>query len=384
MIKKFVKSCLKEKERIGINNHKVIETSSFDVVEAECNIEKIYKKKEYGSFRLISNELDEYEYDLSIIVPVYNACLYIEECVHSLANQKTKYSYELILIDDGSKDNSFEILSHLKEEYKNVSITIIRQENKGISITRNKGLFLSKGKYVGFVDNDDYVENDYVELLLDSAYKYDADYVKCGFRVIDEKTKKNIYTTKYHFEIIKEQSSLGYAKYDGYVWGGIQKRELWNNFSFPEGFWYEDMIVKMYLYQKASSFVSIENNLYVKRSHANNASLSVWSLKNNKCIDQLYLPMLIENIKKENGIQDSILGYYTTLYELGPMLYRRTKGLSEKDRKNIFVIATNYVNNKMKKHYYGGENFIDKNTRISLENSDFVLWKKIGEYARYK
>lgn len=384
MIKKIVKKFLSLKERIKISNHKVNKMVDFDIVDAEYNIEKIYTKKEYGNFRLNNISSEEYENDLSLIVPVYNANKYIEECVDSLVNQKTEYQYELILIDDGSTDNSYEILLNLQKKYANSNISVVHQENRGISATRNKGLQLSKGKYVGFIDNDDYVSNNYVQLLLDSAFKYNADYVKCGFEVMDEKTKKCIYKTNYRFEIINEKSSIQFKKYDGYVWSGIQKRELWNNFSFPEGYWYEDMIVKMYLYQKAINFVNIEDLIYIKRSHGNNASLSVWNSKNSKCIDQLFLPMLIEEIKKENGVCDSVFGYYTILQELGPMLYRRTKGLTELEVKSAFVIASNYINSKSKKYYYEKENFVEKNARIALEKNDFVLWKQIGKYARYE
>ncbi|ENQ3078069.1 glycosyltransferase [Bacillus sp. WLY-B-L8] len=111
---------------------------------------------------------------VSVIIPVYNAGKYITQCVESLLNQ-TLQQCEFIFINDGSKDNSREVI----ESYKELDhrIILINQENQGVSIARNKGLSVATGEYVGFVDADDYIEREMYEILYNSAKQDDCDVV---------------------------------------------------------------------------------------------------------------------------------------------------------------------------------------------------------------
>ena len=97
--------------------------------------------------------------DLSIIIPVYNAAPLLNRCLDSIFNQTTQYSYEVILIDDGSTDNSIEIIKSRKEK----NISLYKQKNSGPSVARNKGIELAKGKFISFIDADDYWNNGFIE-----------------------------------------------------------------------------------------------------------------------------------------------------------------------------------------------------------------------------
>ncbi|MGH6553680.1 glycosyltransferase family 2 protein [Bacteroides hominis] len=97
--------------------------------------------------------------DLSIIIPIYNAAPLLNRCIESIFNQKTNYSYEVIFIDDGSSDNSIEIIKKRKEK----NIILYQQANSGPAAARNKGIELAKGKYCTFIDADDYWNNGYIE-----------------------------------------------------------------------------------------------------------------------------------------------------------------------------------------------------------------------------
>lgn len=99
--------------------------------------------------------------DLSIIIPIYNAALLINRCLDSIFHQTTQYFYEVILIDDGSTDNSVDIIKARKEE----NIILFQQQNAGPSVARNKGVELAHGKYVTFIDADDYWEDGYIDSL---------------------------------------------------------------------------------------------------------------------------------------------------------------------------------------------------------------------------
>lgn len=97
--------------------------------------------------------------DLSVIIPVYNAAALIDRCLDSVFNQKTRYTFEVILVDDGSTDNSVELIKARKE----TNIRLFQQKNAGPSVARNKGVELAQGRYVTFIDADDYWEDGYTE-----------------------------------------------------------------------------------------------------------------------------------------------------------------------------------------------------------------------------
>lgn len=98
-------------------------------------------------------------YDLSIIIPVYNAALLINRCLDSIFNQNTSYSFEVILVDDGSSDNSIELINRRVEN----NLILIKQVNSGPAKARNVGLKQSSGKYCAYLDADDYWEQGFIE-----------------------------------------------------------------------------------------------------------------------------------------------------------------------------------------------------------------------------
>ena len=115
---------------------------------------------------------------ISIIVAVYNAKWYLEKCVNSLINQ-TYRNLEIILVDDGSTDNSGEICDDFQK--KDERIKVIHKENGGHADARNAGIKASKGNYIFFVDNDDYIDSDLIECLYKRAKQCNAEIVACGY-----------------------------------------------------------------------------------------------------------------------------------------------------------------------------------------------------------
>ena len=121
---------------------------------------------------------------ISIIVPVYNASKSLSDCIESILAQTYPF-FELILIDDGSKDNSLEICESYRE--KDDRIVLMHQENAGVSAARNAGLSLAKGDYFCFVDSDDTIEAEMLEKLYDAIKRTNADLSICGFKRISSK-----------------------------------------------------------------------------------------------------------------------------------------------------------------------------------------------------
>lgn len=107
--------------------------------------------------------------DLSIIIPVYNKSKLINRCLDSVFNQKTQYSYEVILVDDGSTDDSVKLIKKRKE----CNIVLFEQQNAGPSVARNKGVDLSHGKFCAYLDADDYWEDGFIEKTLSFLEEHD-------------------------------------------------------------------------------------------------------------------------------------------------------------------------------------------------------------------
>ena len=165
---------------------------------------------------------------VSIIVACYNGEKYIKKCLESLLSQ-TYENIEIIVVDDGSKDNSKkEIDKYIKKSKK---IVYLYKENGGLSSARNHGIKKAKGKYLTFVDIDDYVSKDYVKKLYNSIIKNQSDISVCEItRIYNNHESINHINT----DII-----------DGCLypaaWNKMYKRELFDNIKFPEGKWYEDL-----------------------------------------------------------------------------------------------------------------------------------------------
>lgn len=111
---------------------------------------------------------------LSIIVPVYNVEPYIERCVRSLEQQNIpKQEYEIIIVNDGTQDQSIQIINKLRLEYPN--IVLIEKENGGLSSARNYGLKYAQGEYIWFIDSDDYIEPNILNSILEKSYELNLD-----------------------------------------------------------------------------------------------------------------------------------------------------------------------------------------------------------------
>lgn len=139
---------------------------------------------------------------ISVIIPIYNSEKYINQCLDSLINQTFK-DIEIICINDGSTDNSLELLQQYSNKDKR--IRIINQQNAGPAFARNAGIDISTGDYLSILDCDDFFDLDMFELMYNHSLKYDTDITLCGARTFDDKTKvaKNINTIK--FELLPDK-----------------------------------------------------------------------------------------------------------------------------------------------------------------------------------
>lgn len=203
---------------------------------------------------------------ISIIVPVYNAEHFLDYCISSIMKQ-TYQNFELILIDDGSKDSSPAICD---EWYKKDSrIKVVHQYNSGVAAARNKGLELAKGDYICFIDNDDFVTENHLETFIIAMEKTDADIVMCDIasarlgepdRPLDKVLQLDV---KECLNWLSNPISKEYVIMV-VLWNKMYKRELFQEHRFEKGKYHEDefMINNMLKTVKKVTFVPLKNYVY--------------------------------------------------------------------------------------------------------------------------
>lgn len=199
---------------------------------------------------------------ISVIVPAYNQENRLHICMDSLVNQTFK-DIELIIINDGSTDKSLEIINKYKQKYPKM-IKVITRENKGISASRNEGLSIAKGKYVGFVDSDDYIELDMYEKLYNKIEQEKCDIVICNFKMFYENSDEIIYKNlglNFKTTTLDETPNLVYT-IDYSPWNKLYKKELWNDIRYPLNLKYEDLEAILKIFNKAKSIAYIDDYLY--------------------------------------------------------------------------------------------------------------------------
>lgn len=173
---------------------------------------------------------------ISIITPVYRVEQYLDRCVSSIIVQSYA-DFELILVDDGSPDRSGEICD--RWEQKDSRIRVFHQPNSGVSAARNLALDAAKGEYITFVDSDDWLENDCLQQLLETAEKTDADIVCCN-RFENGQEQKAV--CRYTEALITREEALDcYSKYYfTAVWGKLYRRECLEGLRFREDIYYSE------------------------------------------------------------------------------------------------------------------------------------------------
>ncbi|EOU1491550.1 glycosyltransferase family 2 protein [Clostridium perfringens] len=209
--------------------------------------------------------------DISIIIPIYNVENYLKKCLDSVVNQ-TKKNIEIILINDGSTDNSGKIASEYSERYNNIKY--IEQENRGLGGARNTGLKNAKGEYVLFLDSDDCLELDSCENFIENSNNKTIDII-IGKPVWFKDGKKGD-TYLDIFKTHKNKSNL--ARTVSVVTSQIIRRNLFikNNIWFPEKRIGEDVVVSLKLSNVAKNYKIINNIVYLRtyRNDIDNPSIT--------------------------------------------------------------------------------------------------------------
>lgn len=248
--------------------------------------------------------------ELSIIIPIYNVEKYLEECLESVYALNIKK--EIILVDDSSPDNSWKIIEKYKEKYPEETV-VIKQQNTGLSGARNKGLENAKGKYVIFIDSDDFIEtkefesffyevlNEDLEIGVGNAKYYYLNGDTKKFNRSNEIKINKILSGKEYFEL-----AVKTGNHRDEVWDDVYKREflIQNSLKFKKGLCHEDIIFSIEALIKAKKVRYIDKTFYFYRQRENSI-MATLNEKTESC--KLYIA---KELLKEENKEIKGLGHY--------------------------------------------------------------------------
>lgn len=325
---------------------------------------------------------------VSVIIPVYNAGQYLNKCLDSILNQTYK-NIELIVINDGSIDNSLDILNQYSKKYKN--IRIINKENAGVSEARNDGIKNSNGEYLMFVDADDWIDIDMIEKMMDFVHINKADIVKCGY-VRDSITKQEFFPIAPKMNVYSyDNKQLLYDEFiKNYNYNSsctqiFNKKLLKNNILFNSKIKIgEDLLFNMELYTNAEIIVSLPE-CYYHYFYNDNSATTKKKLSSiiTRCEDAIEVYYHYFNYYKKWNLPDKYYEKicYRVIKELNVKLITlyRLNDISKKERKKI---VHNYINNEKIRNCSKKLNFFNIMKHLNV-NDLFIYFIVRKNYFMY-
>ncbi|MFD1705951.1 glycosyltransferase family 2 protein [Siminovitchia sediminis] len=253
--------------------------------------------------------------EISIIVPVYNLENLLPRCVESILAQTFK-NFELILVNDGSTDQSGELCEKYAE--KDLRVKVIHKENGGVASSRNAGLAAAKGRYIGFVDNDDCINKNMFEILYKNLLKYDSDIAICEVCKVNEGELIDIenFHTQYKVQQFNNIEALNYYYLNTndatfiYPWNKLYKRDLFENLQYEVGNIYDDETVAHHLFYTSNKIIYVRSELYYYVQRKGSQINSPFSIKKFGRIYALKNREVFFRKKKEHELHQKALKHY--------------------------------------------------------------------------
>ena len=318
---------------------------------------------------------------ISVIVPVYNVEKYLNRCVDSIINQTYK-NLEIILVDDGSPDNCGRICDEYAK--KDSRIKVIHKENSGVSSARNKGIDIAKGKWISFIDSDDWIEEDYFKLMLSSAKENDADIVLCGYKRIWKnnieeikiRNKKDFLNSKeYLIQVLNPQTGFGFCHMKLIDKKCINKIRMNENLIVAE-----DAMFNIQIAEKINKAVLVNKALYNYRFNENSV---VKKYNNNYASNYLESMKKIKEYIIENYNDDEILQNYYNCVAFHVMLiavnfcYHPNNKSNNKKQLLKEICQINEFNEGIEKSNFNNLSLTRKITLFTIKNKMFFLTELI-------
>jgi len=249
---------------------------------------------------------------ISVIVPVYNVEKYLSQCINSILNQTIK-SLEIILVDDGSLDNSGKICDEFSK--KDDRIVVIHKENNGLSSARNAGLKIATGSYIGFVDSDDWLDENMYESLLKLIKDTNSDISCCKFFKTANGEEKIPPINSEVIESFNNIEGLNNFYTDLYTqtvvaWNKLYNRKLFDNIIYPIGKIHEDEGTTYKLFYKANKITYTNRPFYYYRTTPNSITTSKFNKKRLDILDVYDDKIKFIKTINDEGIYSKTLKWY--------------------------------------------------------------------------
>ena len=202
---------------------------------------------------------------VSVIVPIYDVEKYLQQCIESICTQSYS-NLEIILVDDGSPDDCGNICDNNAE--LDSRIIVIHKENGGLSSARNAGLDIAKGEYIAFIDSDDTIHPQFIEILVGLCEQFECDIAQCDYLVVAENSIKLPLNTQQSIMLYNNRQSMhelcctGNAARYGAPWNKIYKRVLFENIRYPVGRIHEDEFTTYLLLWNAKKLAVTNQYMY--------------------------------------------------------------------------------------------------------------------------
>lgn len=276
---------------------------------------------------------------ISVIVPVYNVEKYIRECIQSILNQTMK-NIEIIIVNDGSRDNSIEEIIDLVNLNKN--IILINKKNGGLSSARNEGLKYATGKYISFVDSDDYIDKNFLKTLYLEAEEHNLDIAFGGntklYKNDQEKNSRDVrlFNNQNMSGICFLKKQMKFRDFRPEVWDDLYSRDFLvkNNLTFYEGILHEDEEFTIQCLIEANRVRLVDTYGYIYRQREDSIMSNSASLKN---LESLYL--ILDRIMEKYNIstnQEKLDVISKTVLYLINAIIGKISLLSYKDKKSLY------------------------------------------------
>ena len=254
---------------------------------------------------------------LSIIVTIYNNEKQIERCLQSIVSQTYK-DYELIIINDGSTDNSERIIKDFFKSHRDIDFKLYSGKNVGANLARQKGIRKSSGKYIGFVDSDDYIENDFYQRLMDEtddeADIVCSEYILEGKGEIQRHGDRELLKQKY---LSSRQAKLALLNHQGvypYLWNKVIRKSLFECIEYLDTKYIgEDFTMIIQLLDKATEIVMIDYNGYHYVMNSSSQTKAGYSLLH-KNMYEVFSRLYEENKDKDQEFTSSLERYLLLHY----------------------------------------------------------------------
>ena len=342
------------------------------IYKAEEKLNALFPDKGY----IIDNAIfkNSASIDLSIIIATCNAERYIEECLNSVVNQKTKYNVEIIIVNDGSTDKTAE---KIKPYLSDKRVKYYEQNNQGQSAARNFAIFNSVGKYLMIVDSDDIIADGSIDFFIGTAINIGSDIVEGKGQMFYNNIE---FTIDKRYRIVKSYSRE-LLKSVGYSWGKIYKRELWENVSYPVGYIFEDIITKFILRRKANKIATSNAVIYGYRVGIQSSS---HKSNNLNFLSSLRVMPKIWGLCDRNNIPKDKIFYLLSLNHIGLLNYIMLKCQPQELQELAFSVMQNQIKD-ISAYKPNNIPLMFKMLEKSIRYGKFKTWQHISEtIIKYK